>query len=131
MSDSQKDAWHTLINFEALEHWRQDSHYIVGSYRKTANSYRKSYASIFKIHNETVNIWSHLIPALLSMPIALGFYYHLQSRYERASKGDVVAIGCFFLGALCCLGMSATFVVKSPHIGEDTDSLQIPHYLEP
>jgi adiponectin receptor len=109
--ESKEDLWHTLIKFETLEHWRQDNHYIVNSYRKTANSYRRSYASVFQIHNETVNIWSHLLPAVLSLPIASGLYYTLGPRYDRAFRSDVVAMGCFFLGALLCLGMSATWVV--------------------
>src|ERR1700753_3343086 len=79
------DPWHTLITWDDLEHWRQDNHWIHGSYRKTANSYFRSYASIFQIHNETVNIWSHMIPALLSIPVAYLFYFTLESRYERAS----------------------------------------------
>ena len=109
MSD-QKDRWHTLIRWDELEHWRQDNQWIQDSYRKTANSYRRSFASIFQIHNETVNIWSHMIPAILSLPVAYIMYSAVESRYERASKSDVIAFGFFFAGSALCMGISATYV---------------------
>ena len=113
--DNTEDLWYTLINFENLEHWRQDNHWIRGSYRKTANSYVRSFASIFQFHNETINIWSHMLPAVLSLPIAAGLYSILERRYDKASKSDVLAFGCFFVGALLCLGMSATYHTISNH----------------
>lgn len=109
MTDHE-DLWHTLITWEDLEHWRQDNHWIRGSYRKTANSYLRSFASIFQIHNETVNIWSHMIPAILSLPVAYALHSALGSRYERASKSDVIAFGFFFAGSSLCMGMSAMYV---------------------
>lgn len=108
MNADQDDLWHTLIRFDELEHWRQDNHWIQGRYRKTANSYVRSFASIFQIHNETVNIWSHMIPAIFSLPVAYVLHSVLESRYQRASKSDIIAFGFFFAGSALCLGMSAT-----------------------
>jgi adiponectin receptor len=105
-----EDLWHTLIVWDDLEHWRQDNQWIRGSYRKTANSYLRSFASIFQIHNETVNIWSHMVPAILSLPMAYFLHSALGSRYERASKSDIVAFGFFFAGSALCMGMSAMYV---------------------
>lgn len=112
MISNKEDLWHTLIGWNDLEHWRQDNHLIHGSYRKTANSYLRSFASIFQVHNETVNIWSHMIPAILSFPVAYILHSTLESRYERASKSDVVAFSFFFAGSALCMGMSATYVVS-------------------
>ena len=109
MADHE-DLWHTLIKWDELEHWRQDNQWIQGSYRKTANSYMRSFASIFQIHNETVNIWSHMIPAILSLPVAYMLHSALGPRYERASKSDVIAFGFFFAGSALCMGMSAMYV---------------------
>ena len=105
-----EDLWHTLIGWEELEHWRQDNQWIRGSYRRTANSYLRSFTSIFQIHNETVNIWSHMVPAILSLPVAYMLHSALRSRYDCASKSDVIAFGFFFAGSALCMGMSAVYV---------------------
>lgn len=42
-------------------------------------------------------------------------YRLLSSRYEQATRGDILAFGCFFLSAIACLGMSATFHMISNH----------------
>jgi hypothetical protein len=130
MKTDQEDLWYTLIKWHDLEHWRQDNLWIQGSYRKTANSYFRSCASIFQIHNETVNIWSHMIPAVLSFPLAYTLHSVLKSRYELASKSDIVAFGFFFAGSALCLGMSATYVSVSIPL-MSADETQIPYHFKP
>ncbi|CAH1247067.1 PAQR3 [Branchiostoma lanceolatum] len=44
--------------------------YITAGYRNNL-SYQQCIRSIFQIHNETVNIWTHLLPAILFLPLAL------------------------------------------------------------
>jgi adiponectin receptor len=112
---SQADSWSSLIHWDDVPHWMQDNAYIHTSYRKASNSYTRSFASILHIHNETVNIWSHLVPAVLSFPIGYVLYSTLNPRYERASSGDVIAFSCFFTGAALCLGMSAIYHTVSNH----------------
>jgi adiponectin receptor len=112
---SQTDSWSSLTHWNDVPHWMQDNAYIHTSYRKASNSYTRSFASILHIHNETVNIWTHLVPAFLSFPIGYAMYSTLKSRYERATSGDVLAFSCFFAGAALCLGMSATYHTVSNH----------------
>jgi adiponectin receptor len=107
--------WYTLVKWDDLPHWQQDNHYIKGSYRRVSGSYLKSFGSLAHWHNETINIYSHLIPALLSLPCAIALHRLLQPRYDQATKGDVIAFSCFFLGAALCLGMSATYHTISNH----------------
>jgi adiponectin receptor len=89
--------------------WQQDNHYIRSGYRPQSNSYLQSGYSLAYLHNETVNIYTHLIGAL---------YHVLGSRYETATREDVWVFCCFFLGAVACLGMSATFHTISNHSHE-------------
>jgi hypothetical protein len=107
--------WYTLVHWNELPHWRQDNQHIHGSYRQASYSYARSFQSIFHWHNESVNIWTHLIPGCLSLPCGLALYKTLQPRYERASTTDVIVMSCFFCGAAFCLGMSATFHAVSNH----------------
>ena len=107
--------WYTLVKWDDLPHWQKDNHYIHGNYRQVSDSYFRSLGSLGYWHNETINIYSHLIPALLSLPCTVATYKLLRPRYEQASAADVVALGCFFLGAALCLGMSATYHTISNH----------------
>ena len=110
-----EELWFSLVHWNDLPHWQQDNQHIHGSYRRASYSYSKSLRSILHWHNESVNIWSHLVPATLSLPFAVFLYKVLQPRYEQASAADVIAMSCFFLGAAFCLGMSATFHTVSNH----------------
>jgi adiponectin receptor len=108
-------SWSSLIHWDDVPHWMQDNAHIKTSYRKASYSYKRSFASILHLHNETVNIWTHLIPGLLSLPTGYMVYSTLKPRYDRASTGDVLAMSCFFAGAALCMGMSATYHTLSNH----------------
>jgi adiponectin receptor len=66
-------------------------------------------------NNQKVNIYSHLLGALLFTAAGLTLYNSLIPRYETASRADVLAFACFFLGVALCLGMSATYHAISNH----------------
>ncbi|TLD31493.1 hypothetical protein PspLS_02264 [Pyricularia sp. CBS 133598] len=105
-----------LILWDELEDWRRDNAFILGGYRRTSNSYAASLASLLHLHNESVNIWSHLVGAVGFT--ATGAYFLqavVRPRVAEAYGGDVLAFACFFAGAFLCLGMSATFHALSNH----------------
>ena len=98
-----------------LPHWQQDNYYIRSGYRPASYSFQKSFESLGYLHNETVNIYSHLIGALLFFIIGTLLYTLIKPRYSSATSSDLLAFGCFFLGAALCLGMSATYHAISNH----------------
>ncbi|KAI9831585.1 MAG: hypothetical protein M1819_004817 [Sarea resinae] len=106
------------VLWEDLPHWMQDNHYIRGSYRPVSNSYLGSFASLGYLHNESVNIYSHLLGAIVFSIISVFLYNILEPRYATSSRADVIAFGCFFLGVAVCLGMSATYHAISNHSPE-------------
>jgi len=114
-ADKAADLWRTLVHWDELPNWQRDNPHIHGSYRRASYSYGGSFRTILHWHNESVNIWSHLVPAAVSLPLGVKLYHILQPRYSRASFSDFVAMSCFFLGAALCLGMSATFHTLSNH----------------
>lgn len=98
-----------------LPAWMRDNHYIHSGYRPASNSYQKSAASIGHLHNESVNIWSHLLGALAAAITGGYFYTIIKPRFGLATNEDVMVFSCFFLGAVVCLGMSATYHTISNH----------------
>jgi len=104
-----------LVLFDDLPPWLKDNHYILSGYRPASNSYVKSFTSLGYVHNETFNIYSHLLGAIFFTSMSAVLYQVLEPRYATASRADVVAFGCFFVGAALCLGMSATYHAISNH----------------
>jgi adiponectin receptor len=101
--------------WEEIEAWQQDNHYIISGYRPASNSYLRSFQSLFYLHNESVNIYTHLVGAIIAFISSLVLYRVLGSRYQSATREDVYAFSCFFIGAIACLGMSATYHTISNH----------------
>lgn len=105
----KKTATNALQSWDDLPPWRRDNVYIQTGYRQIRGSYAFSARSLFYVHNEFVNIWSHLLGAIVFAASSAYVYYVVQPRYESASRSDVIVFACFFAGAITCLGMSATF----------------------
>ncbi|KYK54461.1 hemolysin-iii channel protein [Drechmeria coniospora] len=104
-----------LLLWDDLPAWRRDNAFIHSGYRQIRASYSHAFRSLFYLHNESVNIWSHLVGALLAMTSATYLYYEIQPRYASASSSDVLVFSCFFGGAVLCLGMSATYHAIQDH----------------
>ena len=54
----------TLGTFEEAEKFMQDNEYIKEGYILNCTTFKKTLRSLLMIHNETVNVWSHLIGAI-------------------------------------------------------------------
>lgn len=104
-----------LLHWDDLPHWQRDNHHIHTGYRPASSSFLSSFQSLGYLHNETVNIYSHLLPAVIAAPAAYGLYHLLSPRYRNAAESDILAFSCFFTGAAFCLGMSATYHTISNH----------------
>ena len=101
-----------LLNYDELPAWRQDNIFILTHYRPISNSFSTSFQSLFQLHNESVNIHSHLFGACIFFFIALSLY-----AFERHSvtSADTLAFLFFFSGAVVCLSISSTYHMVSNH----------------
>ena len=45
----------------------------------------------------------------MAVAAAISMYSVIRPRYDIATKEDMMVFSCFFLGAVSCLGMSATY----------------------
>lgn len=124
-SQDEKDAITTKLESKAKETltvlwhdlptWQQDNQHIHSGYRPASDSYTKSLSSLTHLHNESVNIYTHLIGAFLALLTGLYTYSAIRPRYELAMQQDVLVFLCFFAGAVACLGMSAAYHTISNH----------------
>lgn len=112
---SADKARKVLLTFDQLPKWYQDNEFILHGYRPISGSARVSFRSWSYIHNESVNIYSHLIPAIAFL---LGEWYILQyltSRYSNITSVDFFIFSFFLLTAVVCLGLSTTYHTLMNH----------------
>ncbi|GAA5850188.1 hypothetical protein JCM8547_001036 [Rhodosporidiobolus lusitaniae] len=133
--DSASCCMDALLTFDQLESWRRaDNPLIQRGYRRLTNSYLACCRSIGSLHNETVNIWTHLLGSTAALfvlaylfldlnpaeslthgrkglyaPLA-GIPYPFPSAAQPSVRwSDTVGFAAFLFSAATCLGLSASF----------------------
>lgn len=98
-------SWN-VCHFNKLPHWLQDNDYLKYGHRPPLPSFRDCFKSIFRIHTETGNIWTHLIGCIAFICIGAYFLVHPTLEIQLQEK---LLFGIFFVGAIVCLGFSFAF----------------------
>jgi len=116
-SGPREAEWLTLLSFDEMPQWFQDDNnkWVLHGYRPISDSVRASLHSWWYLHNETVNIYSHLIPAIVFL---LGEWYilrYLTGEYFTVTSTDFVAFSCFMLTATICFASSALYHTLMNH----------------
>lgn len=107
----QQEQKMLLKRWEELPIWQQeDNHFIETGYRPASGSLRRSFWSWTYLHNESVNIYSHLIGSILFavLPIYV-FRTEIPPRYKVATSADLAVCLIYFIGVAICFLLSATF----------------------
>jgi len=100
-----------LLSFKKLPSWMKDNEYLQFGHRPELNSFKECFKSIFGIHSETGNIWTHLIGFVAFVTVAIIFYVKPlcdQCHTDLALREKLIFL-FFFLGAILCLGLSSLF----------------------
>ncbi|KAG2199345.1 hypothetical protein INT46_001659 [Mucor plumbeus] len=103
-----------LLLIEELPKDRQENQYVLSGYRFYRNS-KDCLRSLFSLHNETMNIWSHLLGFFFFLYLSVNVF---QRKFPDASTQDLVMFTAFCLASLTCLLCSSiyhTFVCHSAH----------------
>lgn len=97
-----------VIPFDVLPDWLKDNDYLLHGHRPPMPSFRACFKSIFRIHTETGNIWTHLLGCVFFL--CLGIFYMFRPNMSFvAPLQEKVVVGMFFLGAILCLSFSWLF----------------------
>lgn len=98
------------VIFEEAPEWQQDNEHILTGYRPGNASYLECFKSLRNVHNETCNIYTHLIGALFLPLVAIATFQALSKpQFPHVSEMDYVMLGIFFFSAECCLVFSTAF----------------------
>eukprot|EP00051_Salpingoeca_urceolata_P007684 m.99670 g.99670 ORF g.99670 m.99670 type:complete len:508 (-) comp15349_c0_seq4:192-1715(-) len=93
-----------LKHYKYLPSWMQDNHHVHTGYRPEMLSFRRCLYSLVYVHNESVNIYSHLIGGLVFLLCAMIGLLCVDRHWA-----DHILMCTFHAGALTCLLGSAMF----------------------
>ncbi|RDB29733.1 ADIPOR-like receptor SPBC12C2.09c [Hypsizygus marmoreus] len=113
ITDTRRSKKHKTLHYTELAPWQKDNEYIVHGYRQVQNHWRGCLTSVYAyLHNETVNIHSHLWGAAL-------FIYFLANFNSVHRSGttwvDSAVFTVFLLSAVFCLSASSFYHTMSCH----------------
>jgi len=104
-----------LLDFNDVPPWQQDNKYILGGYRPLSNSYSKSLRSLLYLHNQTVNIYTHLLSFCFFVLLAYAIRDSLYGRYNTATHEDAMVFAAYFAGVFACFSLSSAYHTFSNH----------------
>lgn len=100
-----------LLSFDEMPERFQhnNNQWILRGYRPISNSVCVSFRSWSYVHNETVNIYSHLVPAVFFLLGEFYILHYLGGRYSRVTGSDLVVFSIFVLTGTICFASSALY----------------------
>jgi len=97
-----------LFKFVDLPEWMKDNEYITDMHRPQITSIKSCLKSIFSIHAETGNIWTHLVGAIVFLGLIIWLVDRDSSYFVKPMEEKAV-IFTFYTSAFLCLSFSTTF----------------------
>jgi adiponectin receptor len=108
--------WLKLLTYEEIQGWLRDNDFIRTGYRLEKPDYEDIFLNLTYVHNETCNIYTYLIGAILVWPIAY-IYMRIMPKpqYDNILLANYVMFIIFFFSCEFCLLPSATYYLMQPH----------------
>ncbi|KAH8876342.1 Adiponectin receptor protein [Schistosoma japonicum] len=100
-----KKGWR-VVHHHSLPHWLKDNDFILCGHRPQLPSFRECFRSIFRLHTETGNIWTHLIGSICFLILSISFLVRPGLDIHWQEK---MVVQVFFISAILALGFSWLF----------------------
>lgn len=97
-----------LLSNSQVPLWYTDS-FILTGYRPVTHSVKFCFNSLTYLHNETVNIYSHLIPAFCAVVLAGLVSGCFRATFPKATRGDRLAIEVYLATSVVCFAVSSLY----------------------
>uniref|UniRef100_A0A0N5C8Z7 Adiponectin receptor protein n=1 Tax=Strongyloides papillosus TaxID=174720 RepID=A0A0N5C8Z7_STREA len=104
-------TWKT-IDYDSLPKWYKDNEFLRTGYRPPLYSYTECFKSIFSLHTETGNIWSHLFGCVLFIVFFLFDHF---SYSQFIGYSDQFVLSNFYFSAVFCFGASTLYHTMISH----------------
>lgn len=97
-------TWHKIYE------WQFDNKYILSGYRLVKEGYLEIFSSLTFLHNESYNVYTHLVGALLLLLVATASLRYLaEPRFLNVSYMDYTIFRIHFRCTETCLVLSALY----------------------
>lgn len=111
----QKAKTQMLLLFDELPEWAKHNEHLRSGWRPESNSYSECIRSMCYVHNETGNIYSHLLAAVWMALLGSWWAFYARDHYPAAGPDDAAVFFLFFLGGTVCFLLSTTYHVFNSH----------------
>lgn len=98
-----------LLTAGDVPSWYAHNAFIRTGYRPVTGSAKLCFESLGYMHNETANIYSHLVPAGIAVVGNYGFHLYFGSRYPDASWTDQLVFHIYLSTSIICFGISSMY----------------------
>jgi len=95
-----------VVGFSNLPQFLQDNDFLKKGHRPPLPNFRECFKSVFRIHTETGNIWTHLLGSVAFIGLSIFFMTRPSAEIDQQEKAVFMA---FFSGAIVCMGLSFTY----------------------
>ncbi|XP_078520798.1 adiponectin receptor protein 2-like [Lissotriton helveticus] len=106
-SEVWEGQW-SVLPYDRLPDWLKENDFLCNGHRPPLPSFRACFLSIFRLHTETGNIWSHLLGFLFFLFTGIAYMF-MPNVHFVDPLNEKIALGLFFLGATLCLFFSWIF----------------------
>ncbi|KAJ3571935.1 hypothetical protein NPX13_g5210 [Xylaria arbuscula] len=104
------------VTWQEISPWQLDNKYIISGYRPERSDYLEIFTSLTFLHNETCNVYTHLIGAIILPLVATIFMrYMAEPHFFNVSSMDYTTFGLYFWCAEICLVLSALYHLMQAH----------------
>ncbi len=97
-----------LLSNSQIPLWYTDS-FILTGYRPVTHSVKFCFNSLTYLHNETVNIYSHLIPAFCAVILASLVSSYFRATFPKATRSDRLAFEVYLATSVVCFTVSSLY----------------------
>jgi adiponectin receptor len=98
-----------LLSIDKVPEWYGENPFILSGYRPVSAAVAPCFASWRYWHNQTGNIFSHLVPGLLALALNAALGRGFATRYPAATPADRAVFHVYLTAAALCFGVSATY----------------------
>ena len=104
-----------LLLWHELPTQRRDNKFILIGYRLVSGSFCQSLKSLSHIYNETVNIYTYILGAVLFGTLLFSIYNKVYRQYTNTQLSDIIIFSTFFQSVAVYFLLSASFHIVSNH----------------
>jgi adiponectin receptor len=119
-------------HLEEAPPWMRSDQYIQTGYRRCLGSVNRCLASLLYVHNELVNVWSHLLPGTIHTLVLVRECYTFHQQWDEHRYIDQLFVWQYIASCILCLLFSVSQNSNSlrlPHGQLTADRLAITHWL--